>query len=78
MPPLGGYSKKRAVIGCLFLEGESAANIYRMLVNVNGKATLDESTVMRLVSRANGNSIEKGVTDFSEMPCNGKPVADVN
>lgn len=76
--PLGGYSKKRAVIECLFLERESAANIYRILVNVYGKAILDESTVMRLISRANGNPIEKGITDFSEMPCNGKPVADVN
>lgn len=44
----------------LILEGENVANIHRKLVNVDGKAALDVSTVRRWFSRVNGNPTEKG------------------
>lgn len=44
---LGIQRKKTAVIEFLFLEGESAANIHKRLVNIYGKSALDVSAISR-------------------------------
>lgn len=53
------------------MEGESAANIHRRLVNIYGKAALAISTVKRI----NVCSWEKGKNDLSDRLYNGRSSA---
>lgn len=71
-------TKPRAVIGFLFLDGESAENIHIRLVNINGKAAISISPVRWLISRGNGNARKKGEAELSDQYSRDKPAATVN
>lgn len=63
----------------MFLEGESASSIHRILVSNYLKASLDVNTVRRWVNGVNCNPREKKrKIDFSGRPCRGKPAAGIN
>jgi len=70
--------KQRAVIEFLFMEGESAANIHRRLVNVYGEDSLDVSTVRRWIRRIKGDYERKGQCDLNDKPRSGRPASAVN